>query len=64
MRTGGDWDRRETLLQTLSPVAMHIERLQQGHQGPLCTGYHQVVSDGAAASRSQDRGWGGVLEGE
>lgn len=36
---------------------MHIERLQTGHQGPLCTGYHQVVSDGAAASRSQDRGW-------
>lgn len=46
---------------------MHIERLQTGHQGPLCTGYHQVVSDAvAAASRSQDRGWvvGGRLGGE
>lgn len=26
------------------------------HQGPLCTSYHQVVSDGAAASRSQESG--------
>lgn len=32
--------------------------LSQGHQGPLCAGYHQVVSDGAAASRSQERGEG------
>lgn len=36
---------------------MRTERLQPGYQGPLCTGYHQVMSDGAAASRSQDRGW-------
>lgn len=36
---------------------MRTERLQAGYQGPLCTGYHQVMSDGAAASRSQDRGW-------
>ncbi|CAB1443958.1 unnamed protein product [Pleuronectes platessa] len=32
--------------------------LSQGHQGPLCACYHQVVSDGAAASRSQERGEG------
>lgn len=36
---------------------MRTERLRPGYQGPLCTSYHQVMSDGAAASRSQDRGW-------
>ena len=38
-----------------------------GHQGPLCASNHQVVSDGAVASRSQNgcrfrRGWGGGEE--
>lgn len=52
------------LSSSLSPVAMRTERLQPGYQGALCTSYHQVMSDGAAASCSQERGWvvGGVGE--
>lgn len=37
---------------------MRTERPQPGYQGPLCTGYHQVMSDGAAAW-TEDGGGGG-----
>lgn len=44
-----------TFLRSLpSGVAPQAGR-SRGHQGPLCAGYHQVVSDGTAASRSQER---------
>ena len=54
-RTGGSWG---TFLHFLPQWQCMPSGLGQGHQGPLCAPYHQVVSDGAAASRSQERGEG------